>query len=144
MMRYVFSALMIAGMAGHEMAAQTPSAGGQVLGTVRLTQPVIADGKPLPPGTYELRLTGQPLPPLPGQTPGGEQYVEFVANGMVVGRDVAVVVTVAAGSVGTSGSATQPRVEMLRGGEFLRISTTRGGNRYLIHLPLRAAGQPRA
>jgi hypothetical protein len=136
-------ALVMAVVAGDAAAAaQAPPVAGQVLGTVRLTQPVVADGKPLPAGTYELRLTGQSLQPLPGQTPGGEQYVEFVSNGTVAGREVAVVMPVASASAGASGAATQPRVEMLRGGEFLRISTNRGGNRYLIHLPLTAGKQP--
>jgi hypothetical protein len=139
MMRSVISALLMAVVAGSAVAgAQAPPAAGQVLGTVRLTQTVMADGKPLPAGTYEVRLTGQSLQPLAGQTPGGEQYVEFVSNGSVAGRDVAVVMP-ATGSVGTAGASTQPRVEMLRGGDFLRISTTRGGNRYLIHLPVRPA-----
>ena len=113
-------------------ASQTAPAAGQVLGTVRVTQAVFADGKPLAPGTYDVRLTAESLAPLAGQTPGGERRVEFVANGQVIGRDVAVVMP-ASGAADTA----QPRVELLKGGEFLRISTTRGGERYLIHLPLR-------
>jgi len=41
--------------------------------------------------------------------------------------------------VGTSGrsSVSRPRVERLKGNEFVRISTYHDGSRYLIHLPLK-------
>ena len=135
MIRQFVAVLVVAGVVSVPLAhAQMPSAGGaQVLGTVRLTQTVLADGKPLAPGTYEVRLTGDSLKPLAGQTPGGERYDEFVSNGSVAGREVAVVMT---GPAAGTAASTQPRVEMLRGGEFLRISVTRGGERYLIHLPI--------
>jgi hypothetical protein len=58
-------------------------------------------------------------------------------NGMVVGRDVATIYQMDQ-PVGTSGSVgpRTPRVEVLKGEEFLRISEVRDGARYLIHLPL--------
>jgi hypothetical protein len=134
MIRLVSLVLTLACVTGAlAYGAQTaPAAAGQVLGTVRVTQAVLADGKPLAPGTYDVRLTSESLTPLAGQTPGAERRVEFVANGQVIGRDVAVVMS-ASGAADTA----QPRVELLKGGEFLRISATRGGERYLIHLPLR-------
>ena len=109
------------------------------LGTVRITQPVLADGKPLPPGAYEVRLTDEFLPPNPGQSPDAVRVVEFVKDGQVVARDGAEVITSEGSSVGTSGDATgssRPRVEMLKGGEFVRVSATHDGMRYLIHLPV--------
>ena len=53
---------------------------GQVqLGTVRLPKSVKADGKPLPAGTYQVRLTPQTATPdAKGQTPSLERWVEFV------------------------------------------------------------------
>jgi hypothetical protein len=117
-------------------AATAAYAASVTLGTVRMTQPVLADGKPLPPGTYEVRLTDESLPALPGQTPGAERVVEFVKDGQVVGRDAAEVMSMEGASVGTAGRASGPRVELLTGGEFLRVSATRDGMRYLIHLPL--------
>ena len=60
-----------------------------VLGTVRITQPVMAGGKMLQPGTYEIRDTGEHATPLPGQSADAQTYVEFVANGTVVARDIA-------------------------------------------------------
>lgn len=117
-------------------AAQTPPAAAPAadsLGTVTISQPVLAGGVRLEPGTYEVRLTPETLAPLPGQTPGAERRVEFVANGAVVARDAAVVHEPEA--VGTSGTASL-RVQLLKGGEFVRVSATREGRRYLIHLPV--------
>ena len=105
------------------------------LGTARITQSVVAGGTTLQPGTYEIRDTGEHAKPLPGQAPDSQAMVEFVANGMVVARDVAEVMS-GREVVGTSGSSAGLRVQMLKGGEFLRISKEQGGERYLIHLPV--------
>jgi len=107
------------------------------LGTVRLTQPVMAGGKMLQPGTYEMRDTGEHGMPLPGQSAEAQTYVEFVANGTVMARELAELMPGQATPVGTSGgSSARPRVELLKGGDFLRVSTSHGGERYLIHLPV--------
>jgi len=108
------------------------------LGTVRMTQPVLANGQPLPPGTYDVRLTDEFLPPNPGQSPDAEQVVEFVKDGMVVARGAAEVLPMS-DAVGTSGNApaaSKLRVEKLKGDEFIRIATVRDGKRYLIYLPI--------
>lgn len=108
-----------------------------MLGTVRITQPVKAGGTVLQPGTYEIRDTGEHAQPLPGQSADAQAYVEFVANGKVVARDIAELMPGQAAPVGTSGgSTTRLRVERLKGDEFVRVSTSRGGERYLIHLPV--------
>ena len=112
-----------------------------MLGTVRIAQPVMAGGKMLPAGTYEIRDTGEHVTPLPGQSADGQTYVEFVANGMVMARDVAELMQDQPGPVGTSGdtsgrTSSRPRVEMLRGGDFMRVSMSRGAERLLIHLPV--------
>lgn len=123
--------------AGQSGTASLGSA--EVLATVRITHPVLADGKPLPVGTYELRLTGARPTPLPGQSPDAQRWVEFVANGAVVAREVAEVLrdddlpSVGASSVR---SASGTRVEMLKDGDFLRISVKRGSERYLVYLPV--------
>jgi hypothetical protein len=62
------------------------------LGRIRLTHSVIADGKSLPAGTYEVRLTDNFVKPAVGQTANAECWVEFVKGGQVVGREVATVV----------------------------------------------------
>lgn len=109
------------------------------LASVHITQSVLANGKPLPAGVYELRLTNEHRRPLPGQSPDAERWVEFVANGTVVAREVAVVLrdddlpSLGASSVPTREGT---RVEMLQGGEFLRVSVKRGNERYLVYLPV--------
>ena len=106
------------------------------LGTVRLTQSVMVGGQVVQPGTYEIRLTGEHVQPLPGQSENAEQKVEFVSGGRVVARDVAEVMPVAATAVGTSGTPSRPRVERLKADDFLRVSMNHGADRYLIYLPL--------
>jgi hypothetical protein len=122
--------------------AQVP-AGDTVLGTVSIPRAVMADGKPLPAGRYSVRLTTQQASsPAPGALPELERWVEFVQGGQVRGRELVSIVPAdevkmtmpgpdMPGRVGASGS----RVEMLKGGEFLRIWIARGGHNYLIHLP---------
>lgn len=111
--------------------------GPSVLGTVRITQPLMAGGQVLEPGTYEMRLNGEHVDPLPGQSVDAEQVVEFVKDGRVVAKDVAEVMPGPARAVGTSGgAATQVRVERLKADDFVRVSMNREGERYLVYLPL--------
>ena len=66
--------------------------------------------------------------------------MEFVAGGKVVARESAEVLrdddlpAVGASSV-PARSGT--RVEMLKGGEFLRVSVKRDRERYLVYLPVK-------
>jgi len=52
------------------------------LGSVTLGRNVMADGKPLAAGTYQVRLTTESPKPGAGQTPESERYVEFVRGGV--------------------------------------------------------------
>ena len=135
------------------VSAQTPTqtqagtsagvpAGVTVLGTVSIPRAVMADGKPLPAGRYTVRLTGEAATPVPGQQTDLNRWVEFVQGGQVRGREIASIVPAGEvkdtmpgpdmpGRVGRTGS----RVEMLKGGEFLRVWIARGGHNYLLHLP---------
>jgi hypothetical protein len=130
--------IRVALVLGMVEAAASTFAASVTLGTVRTTQPLLAGGQPLAPGTYEVRLTDEFLPPNPGQSPDAVRVVEFVKDGQVVARDGAEVVAPEGGVVGTSGRAdsSKPRVEMLKGGEFVRVSATHDGMRYLLHLPV--------
>ena len=108
-----------------------------VLAKVRITANVLANGEPLAPGTYEVRLTDQRPTPAVGQSWEARQWVEFVANGKVVAREVAeVLYDNNLPAVGASSVRVPPgtRVEMLKGGEFLRVSVKRESDRYLIYL----------
>src|SRR5689334_10919257 len=77
------------GALGVGESAQAPA----TLGTVHIAKKVMADGKPLAPGTYQVRLTNDTPSPAVGQDPAGEKFVEFVKGGKVVAREVATVIT---------------------------------------------------
>jgi len=126
--------------AGSVTAEVDPPGNGAVLTTVRINTPVLAGGAPLPAGRYEIRLTGQHPDPPTGQPQDTEEFVEFVADGEIVARETAEIISDA--DLPAEGASPQTvhsgtRVEMLKGGEFLRISVKRDHERYLIYLPVR-------
>ena len=109
------------------------------LGTVSIGRKVMADGKPLAAGTYQVRLTAQAAQPVAkGASEGLERWVEFVQGKTVKGREVVTIVSgdeikaVAKMSPPARGAS---RVEMLKGNDYLRLWINRGGVHYLIHLP---------
>jgi hypothetical protein len=108
------------------------------LGTVRIAEPVMAGGAPLAPGVYEIRDTGEHRAALPGQSEESMVWVEFIADGKVVARDGAEILEASAEPAATSSrpASSRPRVEHLKGDEFVRISTYRDNSRYVIYLPL--------
>ena len=92
-----------------------------------------------------VRLTGERPAPLPGQPAGAQQWVELLADGKVVARESAEVLKDE--DLPAEGASSQhvqngTRVEMLKGGEFLRISVKRDGARYLLYLPIARAEHP--
>jgi hypothetical protein len=112
----------------------------RVLSTVQIGTPVTAGGVSLPAGTYELRLTGQRPAPLVGQPQNAQEWIEFVVDGKVVAREAAEILY--DDDLESAGDASQrvksgTRVEMLKGGEFLRISVKRERERYLLYLPVK-------
>jgi hypothetical protein len=125
--------------------AEVPT-GETVLGTVTIPRTVMADGKTLGAGRYTVRLTAQSAQPtVAGQLPDLNRWVEFVQGGAAKGREVVSIVP--ADEVNDTqqgpdlavGRSHVPRnssrVEMLKGGEYLRVWFNRGGNNYLVHLP---------
>ncbi|MCC7416284.1 MAG: hypothetical protein IT176_04015 [Acidobacteria bacterium] len=153
-MRFVLSVLTIVGLgfaaAGASSPAaappQAPASGAaeavptqpMPLATVRIPRAVKANDQLLPPGTYQVRLAGRLLPPVPGETPDLEQWVEFLQRGQVKGRAAAPIVpgneiqSLAKGPIPSSGSA---RVELLKEGDYVRVWINKGGMNYLIYLP---------
>jgi hypothetical protein len=125
--------------------ATAPAAptGDLALGSVRLPKAVTADGKPLPAGSYQVRLTAQEAKPdAVGASKNIERWVEFVQGGTVKGREGVSIVPQA--EVKTVVKDTPPgpgasKVQMLRGNEYVRVWINKGGNHYLIHLPTGAA-----
>lgn len=126
-------------------AAPTAPTGELSLGTVRLPRAVTADGKPLPAGTYTLRVTAQEArPEAVGTTENLERWAEFVQRGSVKGREVVSIVPeseikmVVKDAPPRAGGAA--KVQTLRGNDYVRVWVNRGGNHYLIHLPTGATG----
>jgi hypothetical protein len=121
-----------------EPAPSAPT--GQVqLGTVRIPKSLKADGKPLPAGTYQVRLTPETATPdARGQTATLERWAEFVKGGKVVGREVVTIIPQAE-IAKVQKDAPPPRggakVETLKGGDYVRVWINRDGNHYLMHLP---------
>jgi hypothetical protein len=120
-------------------AAPSAPEGQVALGTVRIPKAVKADGKPLPPGTYQVRLTPQTATPdAKGQTSSLERWAEFVKGGKVVGREVVTIIPQSE-IAKVQKDAPPPRggakVETLKGGDYVRVWINRAGNHYLMHFP---------
>jgi hypothetical protein len=117
--------------------ADEPKVAASTIGTVTIPKKVMADGKPLPAGTYTLRLTDQTAPPVKGQTVSEERWVEFLQGGQVKGREIATVLTnseaktIAKQGVHSGGA----KIQTLIGNEYLRVWINKGGTNYLVHLP---------
>ena len=129
----ILTAAAITGLAA-ERAADA-----NVLATIRIPTTVMANGTLLPAGTYDVRLTQDQPVPHAGQSRDAERWVEFVADGKVIAREIAEVLR--DDDLPAIGASSLPvrsgtRVEMLKGGEFLRISVKRDRERFLIYLPV--------
>jgi hypothetical protein len=108
------------------------------LGTVRIPKEVKADGKPLPAGTYQVRLTADEAKPDAVGTSGKlERWVEFLQKGSVKGREVVSIVPqdeIKMVEKDTPPAPGASKVQMLKGNDYLRVWINQGGNHYLIHL----------
>lgn len=137
-------------LAAQQAPASTPSGealtiptGERWLGTIRIPVNVLADGKPLPAGTYRVRLTGEHADAKAvGQRAELERWVEFVQGGAVRGRAVAPVVpSDAVQSVAESRppAAGRFRVERLKEDDYLRAWYNFKGDQVLIYLPIQTS-----
>ena len=122
--------------------AEVPAAptGDLALGSVSLPRAVTADGKPLPAGTYQVRLTAQPAAPdAVGATETLERWVEFLQGKTVKGKEVVSIVPQAEIKTVVKDAppaANASKVQVLRGNDYLRVWINRGGNHYLVHFPI--------
>jgi len=139
-----------AAAAGNESAshtapkAQPPTAdeptapGAMALGSVHIPAGAKADGKALPAGTYQVRLTAdEAKPDAKGSSEKLERWVEFVKGGQVVGREVVSIVPATEAKLvqkDTPPPSGGSKVETLKGGDYMRVWINRGGNYYLVHL----------
>jgi hypothetical protein len=120
--------------------AADPSApdAAMALGMVHIPRAVKADGKPLPAGSYQVRLTpDQSKPDAVGASEKLERWVEFVQKGSVKGREVVSIVPQAEIKLvqkDAPPAANGSKVQMLKGNDYMRVWISKGGNHYLIHL----------
>jgi hypothetical protein len=112
--------------------------GPMALGSVHIPQGVKADGKDLPAGTYQVRLTAdEAKPDAKGSDEKLERWVEFVKGGKVAGREVVSIVPSTEKQLvqkDTPPAAGGAKVEALKGGDYVRVWINKGGNYYLVHL----------
>ncbi len=108
------------------------------LGSVELPRRVMADGRTLASGTYDLRVTADSAnPDAPGQLAVLERWVEFRQGDEVKGREVVSIVPQSeidsVAKTAPPGSGTS-RVEMLKDNEYLRVWVNQDNTHYFIHL----------
>lgn len=119
--------------------AQTNDAG-TVLTRVTIPQDVLANGEPLAPGKYEVRLTDEWADRLDEGDAQGRQWVELYTSGHLAGREAALVIPAteidAISEWHPAPGAT--RVDALKSGDFVRVWVNRGGTNYLIYFPTAA------
>jgi hypothetical protein len=138
MKRLVLVGALVGAFAASSVYAQGSMSANSSLATVHLTKKVLADGKPLAPGTYQVRLTSDAPKPGVGQAPDAEKYVEFVRGGKVVAREVATVVS--SDDIGKIAKGKKPArntaaVETLKGGNYVRVWINHSGSNYIINMP---------
>jgi hypothetical protein len=125
-------------------ATPTVPTGEVALGSFRLPKGVNADGKALAAGTYTVKVTPQEAKPdAVGTTEPLERWVELSKGKAVVGREVVVIVPeseikmVVKDPPPRAGAA--PKVQTLKGNDYLRVWFNRAGHHYLIYFPTGAA-----
>ena len=114
------------------------------LGSFRLPKGVTADGKPLAAGTYTAKVTAQEArPEATGITEPLERWVELSRGKAAAGREVVVIVPeaeikmVVKDPPPRAGGA--PKVQHLKGGDYMRVWFNRAGHHYLIYFPTGAS-----
>jgi hypothetical protein len=98
----------------------------------------LADGKRLSAGAYQVRLTNAQPTPVLGQSPGGACWVEFVRSSTLAGRELATVISSREIDQIAEGSKPGPhesRVDVLKGGDYIRVWIEHGGAHYIINMP---------
>ena len=110
------------------------------LGTVQLPVEVMADGQPLSPGTYRVRLNGEHAKDdVVGQSEQLERWVEFVQSGKVKGRAMAPVVPSASAREVVKRplpSRGTVRAERMKEDQYYRPWFNYQGDQVLVYLPI--------
>ena len=104
MSRLLLSAIAAVVIAAPVAAHHETAGKSHAVATVTITEPVRADGKPLPAGTYEVWILDD-RPNLGAGAPSNAQrVVELYQNGKMVAKEIAEVFPASERPVGTSGS----------------------------------------
>ena len=104
MIRQMLFSCAVAAAAGTAVLAHHIIPGrAHTMAEVRITERVLAGGKPLPTGTYEVIITDERPAGASGTPIESQRWVEFVQDRMVVAREIAEVSPAAERPVGTSG-----------------------------------------
>ena len=137
-LKAMVAAIVLVGAVSGAVSAQTMAKKPASLGSVKISRSVVADGKPLAAGTYALHVSDEMPAKVLGQTLDESRWIEFMQGGQVKGRELATVLSKdalkdmtkksAAPAVGTS------KVQLLKGGDYIRVWVNAGGTQYLIHL----------
>jgi hypothetical protein len=120
-----------------------PNVTAATLTSVRIPRNVLANGQPLPAGTYMVRATAETPTAPAGQTASQYHWVEFLQAGQVRGRALADVLPaeearlIAKAGIPSPGTA---RVDTLVGNEYVRVWINRDGTNYLVHLAVPGGG----
>jgi len=120
-------------------ALPTCEAEAATFSNIRLPQALLANGKPVAAGTYQVRLTTERPAPDAGQSSNAECWVEFVKSGAVAGREMATVISAEDISSVAKGPAPGPnasRVEVLKGGQYMRVWINSSGTHDIINMPV--------
>ena len=120
--------------------AEAPNATSQAipLGTVHLPAALKGDGKVIPAGTYQVRLTTETAKgDARGASDGLERWAEFMKGGQVVGREIVTIIPANEAKLVVKDApppAGGSKVQALRGGEYTWVWFNRAGTLYLVHL----------
>jgi hypothetical protein len=110
-------------------------------GDITMPRAVLANGEPLAAGAYRLQL-GEVGPPVAGEGEEPGRWIEFLRDGTVAGRGLAVVIPDS--EIKEIAESSPPRnavrVDQLRGGEYVRVWLNRDGVNYLVHMPIQSRG----
>ena len=120
----------VAAFAAELQAEREAAAERAARGEITIPRSVMVDGQSLAAGMYLLQLA-EDAPDAAGR------WVEFVSEGDVAGRGLAVVIPDAEISevAESPGPRNEAQVMELREGEYVRVWLNRDGTNYLLHLP---------
>jgi hypothetical protein len=117
----------------------TVPTGEVALGTFRIPKAVKADGKTLPAGTYQIRVSAQSASPdAKGQTASLERWAEFLQAGQVKGREVVVIVPQSDTATVMKDAPPKPngfKFELLKGNDYSRLWINKAGTQYVVYFP---------